>query len=271
MDTPEPEQMSADLPLLRQMRAAEAAAKSLGAAGLFEEHRRLLSRINEHLQRSLIDPVVDIVRRSEAAMADLEPYAYRMGELGWTIPMFGPIPLARYIIENVPEDALDESFLFTYRKGWRKEERAMLRRLQSAEGLEPWRPLLSEATACYRHQHYLVAVPALLAIFEGAVAAAAHRERERKSPASIAETQREALDPGIVRLGWASLHGFIAAIFGHCSFAEGDPKLLNRHWVLHGRAAPRWGRIDCLRILQALDTLSIIARPCANLEQSDER
>ena len=146
----------------------------------------------------------------------------------------GTAPLVQEIVHRVPEGRLDEVFLNTYNKRSRSRERTLLKAVQNAEALTNWRYMLQQIIAAYRRRHYLVVVPALLTVFEGAVAASAKRSDQRVTPSRIASELRDRLDPGIVRLAWVSIHGFVSGIFAAHSFAASPPTLLNRHWILHG-------------------------------------
>jgi hypothetical protein len=79
-----------------------------------------------------------------------------------------------------------------------------------------------------------------------------------------------ATDRSVQRLGWASILGFLSSVFGYHSFATLAFDRLNRHWVLHGRDEPRWTRLDCLRLFQALDTLSVVGWPTGLSDDFEE-
>jgi hypothetical protein len=60
-------------------------------------------------------------------------------------------------------------------------------------------------------------------------------------------------------LCWESLVGFTEAVFCSIPFSQNPPDGVNRHLVQHGRAMPPRPQVDCLRLLQALETLSVVA------------
>ena len=60
-------------------------------------------------------------------------------------------------------------------------------------------------------------------------------------------------------LCWESLVGFTDAVFCSHPFNQAPPDGVNRHLVQRGRVMPPRPQVDCLRLLQALETLSLVA------------
>jgi hypothetical protein len=247
-------------PLIPQVEAAMVEIERLRIAGLLDAERALWNAVRAEIRRSLFKPADVAYRRIEEGMIELESYAFELGQHGWTIPMWGPIPLVREIFRHISTDQLDHFFVTAYRQQWHTRERRLFVDLLDAELLANWNPVIEQAIASYRRKRYLIVVPALLSVLEGALASAAQRSSDRTSPSRMAAEQRLARDAGAVRLGWVSLHGFVSSIFAHHSFDAAPPGRLNRHWVLHGRDSPRWDAVDCLRLFQALDTLAVVGR-----------
>jgi hypothetical protein len=229
--------------------------------------REALARFNQQMHEAVIavheathrrfqEQLAPVLAEMQRSVTEMEPGALAMGRQGWTIPMWAPLPWIRLISDSVPAQDLDAVFAKEYDDVSR--ERELLATVCSHESLERWRSLLVECSTCYRADRYLIVVPAALAVLEGAIAEAAERLRTRAMPGQIVKTRLEELNPGIERLAWVSLHGFTSAVFGSHGFAADPPALINRHWVLHGRAQPRWGKVDCLRLFQALETLAVV-------------
>lgn len=220
----------------------------------------MLQDMQEQLSRSMAETFAGIAARLQQTTEALEPDALRMGELGWTVPTWEALPMVRAIVQNVPGEELDSFFASLYSRRFREREREMLRELPTRPLLKKWSPLLIEVAHSYRKRHYLVAIPALLAVFEGAVAEAANRTKRRDSPSTVISERVSGLDAGIERLAWVSLAGFCSTVFRTYGFGGPAPDRLNRHWVQHGRSEPTWTRVDCLRLFQALDTLASLTR-----------
>lgn len=246
-----------DGPFLPQLKRIIGEANRLEAAGRVEEQRALLNALVEQIRKSPLAALGETMRRVDESMVGLEPAAFEMGVLGWTVPMWGPIPLVETIMNEVPADRLDELFLNTYRKKLWKRERALLKSVSAAQRLAKWHPLLKQAIKAYRRGDYLVVVPALLVIFEGAITTAADQATKRGGPRKAADRKLESLNAGMQRVAWVSLRGFASGMFVDHPFSNDPPVRLNRHWVLHGRDNPSWARLDCIKLLQALETLAV--------------
>jgi hypothetical protein len=249
----------ADLELGDSARAAMAHFSS-EIDGMLQEWR-------EHFSRSMAETFAGISRQLRETTQALEPDALRMGELGWTVPTWEALPSVRSIVLNVPPEELDAFFASLYSRRFREQEREMLRELPARPLLTRWSPLLQEVVKSYRKRHYLVAIPALLAVFEGALAEAGDTIKSKQTASVIAKGRVRRLDAGVERLAWVSLVGFCSTVFRTDHVFSGPaPDRLNRHWVQHGRSEPTWTRVDCLRMFQALDTLATLTRSAQTRE-----
>lgn len=193
-------------------------------------------------------------RAVDAAMAVIPPHARRLGELGWTMPVNEYPEFPVLLLYHVAPEDLDAAFLRLYAMDDGVRFAHLSRDLIGAPELRRWHPLLAQCLAAYVRGDYLVAVPALLAVYEGALAAVVDRPHDTR-PRQLAGDELAAADRNLERILWASIDGFTTRLFGSSTFAGNPPPALNRHWVLHGRDEPRWGQADCLRLLQAVQTL----------------
>lgn len=217
--------------------------------------RALFNFPGEHLTE-VFKQVGEAAGRLERHLKSLEPDARAMGERGWTLPMqMNPWELPRYLRLGSTE-ALDTAYLAHYSEEGGARSKALFADLVQSADLAHWRPLLRQAIAVYRRRQYLVVVPALLLVLDGAIAALVGALRQRTTAHELAAKKRKEADGSVERLIWLTLDGFLGHVFRAHDFAKDRPLLLNRHWVLHGRDDPAWGRADCLRLFQALHTLA---------------
>jgi hypothetical protein len=204
-------------------------------------------------------PFAATVARIMHGYPELEDAARRLGEHGWTIPMWAPAQRVAQAVAQGSREAIDGYFLSMYLASDRAREARLLDDVLSAQELEWWRPLLAECVAAYRKGQYRIVVPSLLLILEGAMANAGNRFTKSADPSRIATEARKAADhPRVDWLIWLSIEAFLGRVFVSHSFAADRPQLLNRHWILHGRDVPEWDQTDCLRLFQALDTIGAV-------------
>jgi hypothetical protein len=201
-----------------------------------------------------------ITQRIQADFEGLEASARALGAAGWTLPMWAPPALVPYLLDqtNSLED-LDTAFIQLYSEHRAKEFRGLFRSLERRVVLKPWMPLLIQCRYAYLRRKYVVTVPALLAVLEGLVAAADGSLQSARGPRAIASAKSKATR-GIQLLLWASVDSFVDTVFGTHSFSASRPRVINRHWILHGRDAAHWTHADSLRLFQAIDTVSSTVR-----------
>jgi hypothetical protein len=226
-------------------------------ASMLDDVRR--SPLFEAIQRQRdelanLDQLANLWEESERQLVALEPDAARLGAAGWTIPLWAPIDQCRRILHRIPPGHLDKAFVRHYSKDEGKASRELFAALLAAPGLDLWRPLIRQCIATYRRRQYLVTVPSLLLTLEGAVARATRRTGTKMRDYT-AEARTNA-KWGTRRLIWASVQSFMVALYAPSDFAQSPPDTLNRHWALHGRERPEYTKADCLRLFQAIHTIS---------------
>lgn len=60
----------------------------------------------------------------------------------------------------------------------------------------------------------------------------------------------------IKSLCWQSIYEYTKLLFEKSDFSKDEPGSVNRHWLVHGRTSQIGEKMDCIRILNALYTLS---------------
>lgn len=191
--------------------------------------------------------------------AEQEPDAEALGFAGWTLPLWATIPQCRHIFQQIRQheiDEIDAAFVEHYAEDNGTAANELFGELLAAPVLEHWHPLLRQCAATYRRRQYLVTVPSLLLVYEGAFGRAVKRFDSLVKVRRASTDARMAHRPGIRRLIRASIDGFSRTVFAASDFAANAPERINRHWTMHGRSRPDWTRADCLRLFQAIHTLS---------------
>jgi hypothetical protein len=203
----------------------------------------------------VIDSLHQATRAIDAAMGDVVQYGRELGERGWTIPVEMIPAFTTHLVQSVSPEDTDAVFVEIYsaNQGELFDSLAMI--ITGATDLERWKPLLEQAISAYKRGEYLIVVPALIAAYEGALAGVVDRPHDQR-PRALASNELQEVETNLERLAWSSIDAFTSAVFQSATFAGDRPNLLNRHWVLHGRDVPSWTQADCLRLFQALHTLT---------------
>jgi hypothetical protein len=178
---------------------------------------------------------------------------------GWTIPGWMTLPQA-HIIFKLTEDELDAFFTEAYTADDFKILNQSFDTLGESPGMAAWRPMLEEIRLNLIEGRFLITVPALLTVLEGFSVkqilkpSGANTKGTTNLAKRFAELGRHEAD-SIEALPWISNLAFMQNLFANSDFDGDAPKVLNRHWVLHGRTECNWRLADAFRLVNALEML----------------
>jgi hypothetical protein len=126
--------------------------------------------------------------------------------------------------------------------------------------LARWRVLLEQTVSAYRRREFAITIPALLIVCEGILMRGkGNRTDLRVVVCERAEAEQCKSPESINAILWRNVHSFVDELFKRSDFSGAPPGRLNRHWILHGRDASSWSQADCLRLFQAVDTISTLS------------
>jgi hypothetical protein len=183
----------------------------------------------------------------------------KLANLGWTLPISFTLQQVAELSQCPHTDTVLEQYMFEH---FTRENGQSYSRLRSyvvgASDLQDWRSLLEQCFDAYNRGHYLVPIPALLSVIEGAVAknAGTLMARDTRPTKHILSLKSRAQPEGIEFLVWHSTQIVADKLFQSCPFDGPHPGQLNRHWVLHGRDHTQWTQTDVLRLFNILGTMS---------------
>lgn len=180
--------------------------------------------------------------------------ADRLGRCGWTLPVHMSPGEMLHVLQEKNEDTIDDYFIAFYHE--HNEIPFLKQGLSKSHHLQPWRPLLEQCFENYERDNYIICIPALLTILEGAAnLPIKSSERAKFLKDRIAYAPADSLN----QVMWMTINGLVERLYKTSDFAGAPPAILNRHWVLHGRDLPKdWRKADALRLFHALSTLCSI-------------
>lgn len=182
-----------------------------------------------------------------------------LGEYGWTLPMMmTPFKLHQILALDTPS-LIDTAFVEFYSSDEDLEYRRLRDYLLASPDLRRWRVLLRQCCDAYERHDYLIPVPSLLTVLEGAIATPS-KARFVRGP-DRARFFKDKIDgasaDSVEQWMWRSVNAFVKALFQKSDFFDSaPPDRLNRHWILHGRDVLDWDASDCLRLFQAIGTVT---------------
>ena len=183
--------------------------------------------------------------------------AKKLATLGWTVPM-AMTPRGIFLLsEQIDAAEVDAQFVGFYRRDGRD---ALPGRGFGSARLARWNPLLEQCSDSYRRGNYLICIPSLITVLEGAIALPEEIEFIRGQDRQIFFKGKidDCGDDLLMRALWESMDTFVSHLFQYAGFDTVRPLRINRHWILHGRDLPDWKQADALRLFQALETLCIL-------------
>ncbi len=218
-----------------------------------------------HATRQMIEAfdscrnLMDEFRQYEETIAT---NAEKLGSLGWTIPMDATIPDCMRLLERSSNsETADTAFTAFYNADERAAYLALKERLLAETELAMWREDLITALARFEHDDYLSCVSVLLPRVEGFLATKGKEPRfymkgarERFFAQKLNTADKSPLNDAL----WCSVRAFVDRLYEPVDFTDQVQltNRLNRHACVHGRGNYKHTQADCLRLLQALDTLS---------------
>lgn len=190
-------------------------------------------------------------------VAQLQDHARRIGEAGWTLPMWSTAAEISEILEQAAKRDIDDVLVAYYEAQGGANYSHLKSSLVAGNKLHPWRPLIQQCFTAFESDLCLVVVPAMITVIEGAIAKAGDADAwRRKDPKQTARKIKAQSGPrSVKRVIWISIDSFVSQLFESHAFTGKKPPGLNRQWILHGRDKPSWARPDCLRLFQAADTI----------------
>lgn len=205
-----------------------------------------------------VEAILERFKDIEDALANAEA----MGRAGWTMPLNASFPECIELLQAAtsPESA-DKAFVAFYSKDDREPLKELLANLRQQPKVTEFRELLEEVAFALEAQKFRLAVPALLAAFDGVTLRCWDKGVWKKLAREDFLTRKlESLEKGSAdHIYWSAIEAFAETLYTPVLGDAPKPQLLSRHWVMHGRGPADGNLADCLRLLQAIHTVVSLA------------
>lgn len=187
-----------------------------------------------------------------------------LGTLGWTVPLHATPGEYEALVSGITDVAsADAAFTDYYTAEGGIRFRDLKEKLLACDDLDQWKPVLQEAILNLEEGRYRSCIALMLPLVEGVTAVKfstpqfqKKRERDKFFAAKLEGAEAGSLEGYL----WRSYKGFTEMLFQSVDFdgPSRKPVLLNRHYLLHGRGIPDANLGDCLRLFQAVDTITAL-------------
>lgn len=192
-----------------------------------------------------------------------------VGSYGWMVPMQSGLGVISSLYESICDEATaDIAFERYFTDGNACNLHTLTEALLQKDELAQWRPLLIEVVDSFYAGRYRIVVSALLPVMEGVCVVTFsklefHKRKKRES--LIGEMRDWAkLNEGLTAFMWLSAIGIWNVLYKPTDFeqlSDSDEYKLNRHVILHGRSIPCANRLDAIKLMLAIDTISELRYP----------
>ncbi len=189
-------------------------------------------------------------------------YVSRMENTGWTMPLNMSMKDINVLGQLEDKFDFDAFFLeyFTYDNG--KHLRTLIDTVKSITLPSSYLSVaFEESISAFESEKYTTTAVLLAMIIEGMLNQFQNdktntRMKELcKDQIKIAEQSHEVF----VKCVWESYYDFVKSMYKWAHFDKQPPNNINRHWLLHGRYEFPLCKTDCLKLFNAVNTLSCIS------------
>lgn len=184
--------------------------------------------------------------------------ANNIGENGWTIPMAMGLNELEKLAKLEKNIEVYDDF---YRKYYNtKKFNLMVKHINASSIGETQKQLFNDCVDAYKNKKYLLCVTSLTTILEGVLSSLS----DDKADTRMIKICRYNMDLTkdnrklIKHLIWISFFSFISTLYKKSDFKKDEPISINRHWIVHGRTETDWKGEDCLRLFNAIYTITSI-------------
>lgn len=190
---------------------------------------------------------------------NLIPYEEKLKNSGWTMGM----NLAPYHVveigEKISAGQVDEYFYNLYMSYDCEEFNRMIEEIR--RNLESRLiKAFDECVYAFEHQKYVICINTLIPILEGIISEFFY-DKNNIMMKKVCRVQLERSNNNefnLDRIAWSINLNFIERLYLKSEFDKDEPLNINRHWLLHGRSSYDINIIDCLKIINAIDTFSCL-------------
>lgn len=182
----------------------------------------------------------------------------KMNDAGWTLPMIVSIRQIKYI-SKLDDSKIDDFFCEFF--GYENNFNNMILDIKNSKIEEKYKVVVEQCVNAYNLELYILVAITLLTVIEGVLSSFYYDKKNtcmkmicKKIISEIDDTEEDI----IKKNSWKSYQNFINKLYESSDFDKNEPSFINRHWLLHGRALYDLKKADCLRLFNAISTISYI-------------
>jgi len=246
---------AADLEMSRMRKMPPAERKKFimqRAQDLFtENHDNTFYKVYGEPSNQLRNPL-DIIHDEHQQLVE------NIATAGWTIPLDIDMKHFKQIEILSLDQAQLDSFYDKYYTG--AKFRYICRKIENTLPSPARKVMFTECVLSYNQGMYFTCLDTTLSILDGIISEFGDNPTNVKVMRVCKFHEDDELLKGhkIKSLCWLSMYRFTEEIFKKSDFSQEEPDKVNRHWIQHGRSNRTPNKLDCLKVFNALSTLTNI-------------
>ncbi len=181
-----------------------------------------------------------------------------IAQSGWTIPLSIDIKQFEELKRLVGNDAALGSYFANYYSG--RGLKLMCRKIKGVLEGGSQQTIFAECVTAFEQGMFAVCLTTLLTVLEGFISEFGDDPQDIRVMRICkfhADDEMQKKN-NIKSLCWLSMYEYTKILYQKSDFSQPEPNIINRHWIQHGRTGKSAERTDCLRIFNALATLTSI-------------
>ena len=204
------------------------------------------------------EPVGPVLTAGDIIEEEYKDMILYMAKQGWTIPL--TIELEKF--QELEKSALDDNKLDTFFINYytKSEFNNMCSHISKIINNNGQKKRFKECIDIYSKGLYSSCITVLTTVLEGFISTFGDNPKDVRVMKICSYHANEAKKNGnkIEGICWQSMYEYTKILFEQSDFSLDEPDNVNRHWIIHGRTSKLGERVDCLRLFNALSTMTSI-------------
>ena len=220
-----------------------------------------MMKLNEEQIRSIIATMeMNAEKQVEIFDKELDNVINKLSPEGWTLPY----ELGIYAVKQIANtNKLDD--INTFLKWYFTDEdylhtKKMVQHIENSSIKMGLKKLFGECWESFKDKRFAICANSLVSVIEGLLS----EFNDNKNDIRMMKICQEKVDTfpedgsTIQKHAWISYNTFIRELYKKSDFTNEEPSSINRHWLLHGRSDYEIEELDCIRLINAVESLCII-------------
>lgn len=201
------------------------------------------------------EPSSPILPTTVSLENDLKEPVINVAKAGWTIPLTIEVEQLVELINCHGAESIDLFFENFYtEERVNKLQDIIESSIENPGQKKRW----EECCSIFKKGMYSSCLTVLTTILEGKISSFGDNPEDVRMMRICNFQMEEERKKGnnVKSLCWLSMYEYIRLLFEKSNFSKEEPNATNRHWLVHGRTSQINNKLDCIRLINALSTLS---------------